>query len=281
MNVRNIDFGLSDIQRLVQTTRSSFNPTDLELVRNLLGKYKYGKDLDYLLRSENGFKVSVQDGVIVQINSIRRNSYKGICGELANSLGLSLIKNRDFNLKYDVLIASTSHAKYFPAPSVHAVLLIAPKEVNIRQQLISRPLEFPEEVILADPSLGEIEAASEYNKRDNEYKLSTPNFGNLPHFGGIEELAGDAHFVLTPNNDHPMVIGFTKDYLPGNFLDEETIYYVFRTDGKNQVNEVVLASYDPKQGPTYINLSDFPKGEKQVLNLEKLLNKLKADLNLL
>ena len=113
MDLKVIQAGVDAVERLTQATKASFHPNDLELVRRSLENYKYGKDLDYLLSPNACFGVTSENGVVTLKNWTRSDSYKGVCGELANSMGLSLIKNGDFNSKYDVVVASGSHAKYF------------------------------------------------------------------------------------------------------------------------------------------------------------------------
>ncbi len=281
MQLRNIKLDLNGIQRLVEATQSKFNPKDLELVRTSLENYEYGKDLGYLLSQGACFKVTSGNGTLTLKNWERRDSYKGVCGELANSLGLSLIRNGDFNSKYDVVLATGSHAKYFPHPSIHAFLLIAPKEINIRKQLTDNPSKFPEGVILTDPSIGKLEIASENNNKDDGYKLCIASFDRTSSFGEVEISAGDVQFDLRRNSPHPAVIGFTEDYLPGSFTDAETLYAVFQTNDSNQIKDVTLASFNPLTGqPSYIDLSTFSRDEKQVLNLKSFLGKLKGDLGL-
>jgi len=281
LQLRTVELGVNGIERLVQATKSCFNPNDLELVRKSLENYQYGKDLDYLLSSGACFRATSRDGVLTLKNWIRSDSYKGVCGELANSLGLSLTKNGDFNQKYDVVVATGSHAKYFPPPSVHGFLLIAPKEINIRKQLTDNPLKFPEGAILADPSLGKLEVASENNARDDEYKPCISYFTDTVPFKEIEAYAGDVKFDFMPNKSFAAMIGFTKDYLPSNFKDGETLYFVFHPDDKNQIKEVNLASFNPITGEgTLIDLSTFSKDEKQVLNLKRFIGKVKGDLGL-
>lgn len=281
MNIREVQLSLNLVERLTGTAKPVFDPKDLELVRSSLEKYQYGKDLDYLLSQNACFGVTSRDGVLVLKNWIRSDSYKGVCGELANSLGSSLIKDREFNSKYDVVIGSGSHAKYFPHPSIHAFLLIALKEINIRKQLTDKPFEFPDGVILVDPSLGKLEVAAENNSRDDGYKLCTASFDRASSCGNVEAYAGDAQFDLRPNSPYPAVIGFTNDYLPGNFTDAETLYFVFQTNSSSQIVDVTLASFNPlTRYLSNIDLSHSSNQEKQVLNLKRLLNKLKGDLGL-
>ncbi len=264
---------------VARATKSSFSARDLELVKTSLKNYKYGKDLDYLLNPSAGFRTTSTNGVLTLTNWIQSNSYRGVCGELSNSLGLSLIKNPDFNSKYDVVVATGSNAKYFPQPSVHAFLLIAPKEVDIRRKLIADSLVFPEGALLADPSLGKLEVANENNTNEDGYKLCIPSFADTTSFRDVETYTGDVQLDLKPNGQAPVVLGFTKDYLPGNFRDEETLYLVFHTDDKNQIKEVNLASFNPTSGqPTFIDLSQLPTNINQVSNLQKLTDKVKVEL---
>ena len=175
-------------------------------------------------------------------------------------------------------MVSGSHAQNFPSPSVHAFLLVAPKAINIRESLTTNPNRFPEGAILVDPSLGELAVASEFNDREDGYKLLGADFPCRY----VQNYSGSIQLDLKPSHQNSVIIGFTNDYLPGDFACQEVLCLVFKTNETSQVEDVTLVSHNPiTRKIKDIKLDLYSNSLKEVTNLKRLIAKVKGNLGLI
>lgn len=277
------DLLTTNIQRNPITPRveySGFDPGSLDFFTSLLSRYKYGKDLNLLLDPSRKFNVVYQAGDNPSIelqNYSQTDVYQGICGEVSNSFGLQALKNPGIRKKYDIVIVTGGAKDMFSCG--HAFLLVAPKELNIRQQLGSEENMFPEGALLVDPSLGVIENANVFNTEEGKYKLD----GIVP-YTDIHNTGNHWRVGLTPNNPNPIIIGFLRDYIPVTdpSNDNRMLYLAFNTNGENKVTSVNFLAHDlsTNNEPQLVNLETLQDNLMEVRNLRKLLKKVSSNLGI-
>ena len=270
------------LQQTVPTIGSKgFDTGSINLFRSLLERFRWGKDLNFLLDPAINFHV-VYDPTSKRItlrNYFNGETGVGTCGELAEGYAKELLKYTEIQTKYDVVVIGGSDMEFSEG---HAFLLVAPKELNMINALKEQLGIFPEGSILIDPTHGVLEIASKFNGQSGTYKIDS----RIPYVKA-EDCCKDTDVGLPPlekKKPEYLVLGYLSDYIPEicSVNDNRTLYLGFEIDSLgDKIPTVGLFTQEPRSNIIPASelesvLNNTPSAQNA--NLNKLLQKIRSDL---